>query len=94
MNALNGEARNVTAHDRTGDPQLTDPPATVFDLDEVGVWKRTLGVRDVLGTYRMRYTPGPGSPLVDTGDPAGGGGNDIGAVGAGAANADDKFGMP
>ena len=38
-----------------------------------------------------RYTPKPGSPLIDTGH--GGNGNDIGAVGAGAVNPDDQFGI-
>jgi hypothetical protein len=46
----------------------------------------------VLARYRARYLPKPGSPAIDTGDPAGGAGNDIGAVGAGTANANDNFG--
>ncbi len=69
------------------------PQTVVFDIDEVGIWRRTITVRDVLSTYRTRYTPKTGSPVIDEGDPAGGSGNDIGAVGAGTANAMDKFGV-
>ena len=51
-------------------------------------------VSSVLALYRTHYTPQAGSPLIDAGDPAGGAGNDIGAVGAGTSNANDKFGLP
>src|SRR5262249_44222199 len=69
------------AHDVTADPRLADPIAgDPFDLDEVGVWKRTTTVRDVLSHYRGRYAPQAGSPAIDAGDPAGGAGNAIGAV--------------
>ena len=83
------------ANDISGmDPNLTDPPQDEpFDLDEVGVWKRMVSVPFILDHYRMRYTPQPGSPVIDAGDPAGGAGNDIGAVGAGQANTADQFGM-
>ena len=83
------------AHDVRGmDPDLANPVAGApFALDEVGVWKRTTTVRDILGVYRTRYTPQAGSPVIDTGDPAGGSGNDIGAVGAGQVNAADRFGQ-
>jgi len=81
------------AHDLGTDPKLGAPPKVQFDLDEVGVWKRTITVRDVLTHYRMLYTPAAGSPVIDAGDPAGGSGNDIGAVGAGDVNAGDHFGV-
>jgi hypothetical protein len=85
------------AHDVAGgaqtDPLLTQPAGAVFELDEANVWKRNITVRDVLGHYRMRYTPKAGSPAIDAGDPAGGAGNDVGAVGAGDANAADRFGL-
>jgi hypothetical protein len=71
---------------------LADPPASSCDWDETALWNRTKTVRQVLADYRRRYTPLPGSPLIDKGDPAGGAGNDIGAVGAGTPNAADKFG--
>jgi hypothetical protein len=87
----------MPAHDVAGgaetDPMLTNPPTQIFDLDEANVWKRNVTVRDVLTRYRMRYTPKSGSPLIDVGDPAGGAGNDVGAVGAGQANASDRFGV-
>lgn len=73
-------------------PLLAGPPSVPFDLDSVGVWRRTLTTRDVLMNYRARYTPQAGSPAIDAGDPAGGAGNDVGAVGSGAANAADLFG--
>ncbi|MBI3854437.1 MAG: right-handed parallel beta-helix repeat-containing protein [Planctomycetes bacterium] len=81
------------AHDLTGNAMLTAPPPVPFDLDEVGLWRRTLTVRDALTLYRARYTPLAGSPAIDAGDPAGGSGNDVGAVGSGQANALDKFGQ-
>jgi hypothetical protein len=74
---------------------LIEPLANVpFDVDEVGIWKRQVTVRDILALFRTRYTPQAGSPAIDTGDPAGGTGNDIGAVGAGAENGADRFGRP
>jgi len=84
------------AHDVSGvDPLFADPPQNEpFDLAEAGIWQRTTSVSSILALYRERYTPGSGSPLIDAGDPAGGDGNDIGAVGAGTANADDQFGKP
>ena len=47
--------------------------------------------QQILELYRSRYTPTPGSPLIDAGH--GGNGNDIGAVGAGTANINDLFGI-
>ena len=82
------------AHDVGGQAMLTMPPTTSFDLDESAVWRRGTTVSSVLALYRTRYTPKAGSPLIDAGDPAGGAGNDIGAVGAGTPNAADKFGQP
>ena len=86
------DGRATPAHDLSADPLLGEPPTTVFALDESGIWQRRTTVRDVLARYRARYTPKAGSPVIDAGDPAGGAGNDIGAVGAGTANANDKFG--
>jgi hypothetical protein len=84
-NDLNGGARI--------DPMFTAAPAQPFDLDLDPIWKRSTTVRDVLMLYRMRYMPRTGSPLIDSGDPADGSGNDVGAVGAGQVNANDKFGL-
>jgi hypothetical protein len=72
---------------------FTDPLTAFEILDDAKIWKRTITVRDILTKYRTRYTPKAGSPLIDKGDPAGGAGNDIGAVGAGTANTSDKFGV-
>jgi hypothetical protein len=81
------------AHDLSGtDAKLADPPDTLFDLDEAAIWKRTLTTANVLSAYRARYTPQPTSPLIDSGDPQAGGGNDIGAIGAGQPNGADLFG--
>jgi hypothetical protein len=86
------DGRSPPAHDLAKDPLLSDPPNAVFDLDESAIWQRRLSVREVLARYRARYLPATGSPVIDAGDPAGGTGNDIGAVGNGAVNANDKFG--
>ncbi len=80
------------ANDVEGDPLLTDPPVEIIELDEAAIWKRDTTAADVIRLYRDRYLPQAGSPLIDAGDPAGGPGNDIGAVGAGTANATDQFG--
>jgi hypothetical protein len=83
-------------HDVAGgvqtDPMLTDPPTELIELDEAAIWKRDTTAADVLRLYGERYTPLAGSPLIDSGDPAGGVGNDVGAIGAGTANAADLFG--
>jgi hypothetical protein len=80
-------------HDVSADPLLTSPAVHQYELNETAVWKRTQSVGDILSAYRVRYTPKPGSPAVDTGDPSiFGAGNDIGAVGNGTANAADLFG--
>jgi hypothetical protein len=82
------------AHDVTGDPMFNGMvPQAPYQIDEGFVWLRMYGVSQVLSYYRALYTPQPGSPVIDTGDPAGGSGNDIGAIGAGAPNANDKFGL-
>ena len=80
------------AHDLAQDPLLGDPASVVYDFDETMLWTRVLGVPDLLAQYRARYAPGAGSPALDTGDPAGGAGNDIGAIGGGAPNPADLFG--
>ena len=71
-------------------PNLANPTNAV-GIDDVLLWQRTSTTRQILELYRARYTPQPGSPLIDAGH--GGNGNDIGAIGAGAANPDDQFGI-
>ena len=85
------------AHDLAGgastDPRFAGPlPTETFDMSRVGVWQRSLPISQILAAYRARFTPGSGSPYIDAGDPAGGAGNDIGAIGAGLANTLDRFG--
>jgi hypothetical protein len=87
----------TSAHDLNGgtstDPMFAGPmPTTTFEGDKVAVWQRQLPVSQILADYRARYTPTPGSPYIDAGDPAGGAGNDVGAVGAGTPNPLDLFG--
>jgi hypothetical protein len=93
------------------DPQFLEVPEPLrYRWDEL--WTRSITARQVLANYRTRYTPGPGSPLIDAGDPGtavpgtimrssfedgesadtSNPGNDIGAVGSGAAAMDDQFG--
>lgn len=86
-------AGNAGAHDVTADPKLAgELPQIPAQIPEGQLWSRTYGVSKLLRYYRSLYQPAAGSPLIDAGDPADGAGNDIGAVGAGAANAADKFG--
>lgn len=81
-----------TSHDVHADPRLASPTRFVYDFDEAALWQRRLVVHDVLAQYRAKYTPSAGSPAIDVGDPAGGAGNDIGAVGGGTSNPADQFG--
>jgi hypothetical protein len=80
------------AHDVSRDPLLADPAQASIELDGSLVWTRALTVGEILARYRARYAPGAGSPAHDAGDPEGGAGNDIGAIGGGAPNAADLFG--
>jgi len=71
-------------------PGLANPTNNV-GIEDSAMWARTTTTRQILELYRTRYTPLPGSPLIDAGH--GGNGNDIGAVGAGTTNPDDQFGI-
>jgi hypothetical protein len=74
-------------------PRFAGPlPTETFHGDKVAVWNRGLRVSQILAGYRARYTPTLGSAYIDSGDPAGGTGNDVGAIGAGAVNPLDRFG--
>jgi hypothetical protein len=82
------------AHDVAADPQLALPPAHAYEFNEKAVWLRTRSVQDILAAYRAMYTPTAGSPAIDAGDPGPyGAGNDIGAIGSGAPNDADQFGL-
>jgi len=91
-----GFARNDAqaggAKDQQVDPQLTGPLPKVFPFPEDDIIAGKYNVCQILAFYRGLYTPAPGSPLIDAGDPADGAGNDIGAVGAGAPHPADLFG--
>jgi hypothetical protein len=82
------------AHDLHADPLLAAPAVYAYEFDERAVWQRTQTVHEILSAYRAKYTPTFSSPVIDRGDPTPfGEGNDIGAIGAGRANASDRFGM-
>jgi hypothetical protein len=83
-------ATDVGALNAQVNPKFTSTTNSV-GIDDSAMWLRTTSVREVLQTYRTRYTPAVGSPLIDTGH--GGNGNDIGAVGAGLSNTNDLFGI-
>jgi hypothetical protein len=73
-------------------PQFLEAPEPWrYGWDDL--WTRRVTVSQVLANYRTRYTPAPGSPLIDTGEPIFIAGNDIGAVGAGQQASDDLFGF-
>ncbi len=87
-------ANDVGALNAQVDPKFTRPqPPRYVTLSRADIWNRVLTLKQILQTYRQYYLPATGSPLIDAGDPAGGTGNDIGAVGAGVANPADRFGV-
>jgi hypothetical protein len=89
------------AHDCGGsagsaDPRFAQARIVPFPFGDGDVWQRRVTVSQILAFYRGMYTPLPGSPLIDQGDPTddtGGVRNtDIGAIGAGNPHPDDLFG--
>jgi hypothetical protein len=78
--------------DQQVDPQFRQEPPLLLPFSEADVVSGKLSVKQVLAQLRELYTPSAQSPLVDAGDPADGAGTDIGAIGAGAPHADDRFG--
>lgn len=84
------------AHDCGGgastDPKFAQPRVVPFPIADGDIWRRRITTSQILALYRGIYTPAAGSPLIDRGDPVDGAGADIGAVGAGTAHPDDKFG--
>ena len=89
--ALNDQAVGGTV-DQQVDPQFTGPIPIAFPYSEDDIEAGTTTVCQILHLYRQLFTPAAGSPLIDSGDPQEGAGNDIGAIGAGTANALDLFG--
>jgi uncharacterized repeat protein (TIGR01451 family) len=95
----NYESGGAGPHDAGGglpdaqvDPLFAGPRPIPVPIAEDAVWERTLKVSQILGLVRDAYEPAAGSPLTDAGDPAGDPGNDIGAIGSGAASPLDRFG--
>lgn len=85
------------AKDAQADPMFKGPLPTVFPFDDQKVVEGEVNICQILAFYRDIYTPGAGSPAVDHGDPADGPGGaavvDIGAIGAGADDPADQFGL-
>jgi MYXO-CTERM domain-containing protein len=74
------------------DPQITGPLVERFPWTDEQIATGAITVSDMLAYFRTVYGPRAGSPLIDTGDPQDGNGADIGAIGAGKAHPDDRFG--
>lgn len=78
-------------HDIGGNPAFVAAPTEFIPFDIKAVWLRTKTVTSLLADYRGYYTPT--ATVIDVGDTGTyGAGNDIGAIGAGTANANDLFG--
>jgi hypothetical protein len=77
------------AKDEQIDPRFTGPLPKVFPFADDDVVSGAVSVCQILAFYRGIYTPRSDSPAVDHGE---GPGADIGAVGAGADDTNDKFG--
>jgi hypothetical protein len=75
------------------DPQIAGPLAARFPWTDEQIVAGAITISDMLTYFRTVYAPRAGSPLIDTGDPQDGSGADIGAIGAGNANPDDRFGQ-
>jgi hypothetical protein len=70
------------ARDEQVDPRFKGPIPVAFLFDDKDIKSGAVPVSKILSRYRELYSPGPGSPLLDAGDPADGEGTDIGAVDA------------
>jgi hypothetical protein len=88
-----GLAANAGAHDLKSDPHFAGQPEIPYRISAGCIWSRTYTTAQVLAHYREVYRPGPGSQLVDAGDPADGTGVDIGAIGEGTTDPADLFGL-
>lgn len=80
--ALNDLPRGGSPNDQV-DPRFKGPIPTSFLFKDEDIKSGAVTVSKMLARYRELYTPAPGSPLIDAGDPADGEGTDIGAVDAG-----------
>lgn len=61
-------AHDIGALNAQVDAQFLEPAEPLrYRWDDL--WNRRVSARQVLANYRTRYTPRPGSPLIDTGNP-------------------------
>lgn len=74
------------------DPQFSRQTPTSFPFRDEEIVAGRVTVSGMLRHFREVYTPRPGSPLLDSGDPADGEGTDIGAIGGGKTHPADQFG--
>jgi hypothetical protein len=65
--------------------------AGLYPFNQSDVWTRTTPVSTMLTHFANYYRPGAGSPLTDSGDPADGTGNDVGAIDSGVACSTNHF---
>jgi hypothetical protein len=66
--------------DEQVDPQFQGPLPQKFPFADEDIVAGKVTVSKILAYYRECYSPAPGSPLIDAGDPADGNGANIGAV--------------
>jgi len=88
-------ASDIPAHgakDAQTDPQLAGPLAERFPWTDDDILAGRVTVTDMLAYFRRVYTPQAGSPVIDVGDPQDGVGADVGAIGAGVSQSNDRFG--
>ena len=66
--------------DQQVDPQFKGPLPEKFPFSDEDILAGKVTVSKILSYYREAYSPAPGSPLIDAGDPADGEGTYIGAI--------------
>ena len=74
------------------DPKFKGPLPKEFPFQDEDIKSGKVTLSQMLAHFRDLYTPAPGSPLIDAGDPADGAGTDIGMVDAGQPAKEDGFG--
>jgi hypothetical protein len=86
------EKKNAGAHDVHADPKFAQGRLIPYAVNEADIWNKKYKVSQVLASYRRRYAPAPGSPLLGSGDPSDGKNSYIGAIGPGDDAPNDRFG--
>lgn len=74
------------------DPRFAGPLFKEFPFRDDDIVADKVTVSQMLAYFRKAYMPRDDSPLIDAGDPADGRGTDIGAVGGGRPDENDRFG--